>query len=124
MKKMICAAAAALLALAGPASSAHADATIQKGKVGLSVKGRGLSVNRAGGWMDGHGTGVQARLYTVYMGGRTDITTWKDVTPVSAGMTKFSNVDWNLKGKTFRGGTWLCIQFNKTDDTPCAQVHR
>ncbi|MGW1890573.1 hypothetical protein ACWCP6_09970 [Streptomyces sp. NPDC002004] len=52
MKKMICAATAMLLALTGSAA-AWADATIQDGKVGLSIKGRGLAVTRTGGRMDG-----------------------------------------------------------------------
>ncbi|MGW1026739.1 hypothetical protein ACWD4J_24115 [Streptomyces sp. NPDC002577] len=74
--------------------------------------------------MDGHGTGVRARLYTVYNGVRNDVTKWKDATPIPAGMTKFSHVDRNLRGRTFRHGTWLCIEFNKTDGTPCAKIHR
>ncbi|MFF3911037.1 hypothetical protein ACFYZJ_34965 [Streptomyces sp. NPDC001848] len=117
-------AAVVFLSLACSIAPAHADATIEKGKVGLSVTGKGLSVKRAGGWMDGHGTGVRALLYTVYKGERTDITRWKDATPITAGMTKFSSVDWNLKGRRFQNGTWLCIQFNQADDTPCAEIHR
>ncbi|WP_033328669.1 hypothetical protein [Streptomyces yerevanensis] len=117
-------AAAAFLFLACATVPAHADARVTDGKVGLSVKGEGLSVKRAGGWMEGHGTGVRARLYTVYKGQRTDITRWKDATPVTAGMTKFSKVDWNLKGRSFWDGTWLCVQFNKTDGAPCAKIHR
>jgi hypothetical protein len=124
MKRITYAAAAAFLALSGAATPAHADATVEDGKVGLIVKGKGLKVNRAGGWMDGHGTGVRARLYAVYQGSRTDVTGWKDATPVTAGLTRFSDVDWNLKGRTFRHGTWLCIEFNKTDHTPCAKIRR
>jgi hypothetical protein len=73
--------AALALALAGTVSPAHADATIEDGKVGLNVTGHGLSVQRAGGWMDGHRTGVRGRLYTVYQGERTTLTRWKDATP-------------------------------------------
>ncbi|MCT9114206.1 hypothetical protein N4G69_53795 [Streptomyces mirabilis] len=105
-------------------ASAQADATITEGKVSVSVKGTGLSVSRAGGWMDGLGTGVRARLYTVYQGSRTDLTKWKDATPRTAGMTQFSDVDWNLHGKRFTHGTWLCIQFNKSDDAPSAKILR
>ncbi|GGZ92305.1 hypothetical protein GCM10010344_70030 [Streptomyces bluensis] len=123
MKHMMTA-AAAFLFLACAAVPANADATVTEGKVGLSVKGKGLSVKRAGGWMDGHGTGVRGRLYTVYRGERTDITRWKDATPVTAGRTKLSSVDWNLKGRSFRDGTWLCIQVNRADGTPCAKIHR
>ncbi|AQW48554.1 hypothetical protein ACIQPP_50005 [Streptomyces violaceusniger] len=124
MKKMIRAAAATAFLLGGAAWPAHADATVKKGKVGLVVKGKKLSVKQAGGWMDGHGTGVKARLYSVYKGVRTDITRWKDATPTSAGMTKFSNVNWKFDGRKFTNGTWLCIQFNKTDVAPCAKIHR
>jgi hypothetical protein len=123
MKHMMTA-AAAFLFLAGASAPAQADATVTEGKVGLSIQGDGLSVKRAGGWMDGHGTGVRARLYTVYKGKRTDITKWKDATPVTAGATKLSNVDWNLKRRSFRNGTWLCIEFNSADGTPCAKIHR
>ncbi|MGW0885908.1 hypothetical protein [Streptomyces sp. NPDC002671] len=112
------------LALMCTGSPVHADATKTDGRVGLSVKGHGLSVKRAGGWMDGHGTGVRARLYTVYQGDRTDLTRWKDTTPRTVGISKFSDVDWNLKGRKFPNGTWLCIQFNRADGTPCAQIHR
>ncbi|MFI0772953.1 hypothetical protein ACH4TQ_50280 [Streptomyces sp. NPDC021218] len=124
MKKMIWTAVATVCALVGPACPAHADAIVKKGKVGLSVKGNGLSVDRAGGWMDGHGTGVRARLYTVHGGVRADITRWKDATPVSAGARKLSNVGWNFKGRKFSNGTWLCIEFNKSGSRPCAKIHR
>ncbi|MFF5306718.1 hypothetical protein ACFY5F_45925 [Streptomyces sp. NPDC013161] len=122
MRKTITVAAAAL-SLACLTAPAQADATITEGKVSLSVKGSGLSVRHAGGWMDGHGTGVQARLYTVYQGSRTDLTRWRDATPRTFGMTQFSDVDWNLHGRRFRNGTWLCVQFNKADDEPCAKIH-
>lgn len=122
--KHMTAVAVAFLSLACATAPAHANATVTDGKVGLSVKGNGISVKRAGGWMDGHGTGVRARLYTVYQGSRTDITKWKDATPITAGMTKFSMVDWNLKGRRFQDGTWLCVEFSKADGTPCAQIHR
>ncbi|MER6405931.1 hypothetical protein ABT269_20835 [Streptomyces viridosporus] len=72
--------------------------------------------------MDDHGTGVRARLYTVYKGQRSHLTRWKDATPVSAGMPKFSSADWKLN-RTFRDGTWLCIQFNQAPGTPCAKIH-
>ncbi|MCC4314801.1 hypothetical protein [Streptomyces malaysiensis] len=97
---------------------------MEKGKAGLVVKGKGLSVDRAGGWMDGHGTSVRARLYAVRAGVRMEVTRWKNATPVSAGVKKFSNVDWKLRGRRFSDGTWLCIEFNKTDDRPCAKIHR
>lgn len=73
--------------------------------------------------MDGHDTGVRARLYTVYKGTRTNITRWKDATPVSAGLTKFSDVDWPLH-RRFPDGAWLCIEVNRADGAPCAQIHR
>jgi hypothetical protein len=36
---------------------------------------------------------------------------------------RFSDVDWNLKGRKFRNGTWLCIKFNRANGAPCAQIH-
>ncbi|MFJ4585059.1 hypothetical protein [Streptomyces echinatus] len=112
------------LTLACTAVPAHADATKTDGRVGLSVKGHGVSVQRVGGWMDGHGTGVRARLYTVYQGDRKDLTRWKDATPRTVGIQRFSAVDWNLNGRRFRHGTWLCIQCNQADGAPCARIHR
>jgi hypothetical protein len=111
------------LAVMGSGAPAHADATVREGKVGLSVTGRGLRVQQAGGWMDGHGTDVRARLYTVYKGARTDVTRWKAATPRTVGITRFSTVDWKLN-RRFTHGTWLCIQFNRTGGAPCAQIHR
>ncbi|MFI8106683.1 hypothetical protein [Streptomyces sp. NPDC086023] len=73
--------AAAVLLAAAPA---HADAKARDGKVGLSVRGKGLRVDQAGGYMDGHGTGVRARLITYTPDGyRSALTGWKDATPVS-----------------------------------------
>lgn len=123
MKKMIYVGIAAVL-LAGTSTPASASTTVEDGDVGLVVKGKGLKVDRAGGWMDGHGTGVKARLYAIYPeGGHYDVRGWKDATPVSAGGTKFSDVDWKLN-KKFKHGTRLCIQFNKSDGIPCARIHR
>ncbi|MFF9220782.1 hypothetical protein [Streptomyces viridosporus] len=102
---------------------AQTDARVKDGTVGLSVKGKGLRVKAVGGWMDGHGTGVRARLYTVYKGQSSNVTRWKDATPVSAGMPKFSSTDWKLN-RSFRDGTWLCIQFTQAPGTPCAKIHR
>ncbi|AQW48557.1 hypothetical protein SHXM_02020 [Streptomyces hygroscopicus] len=74
--------------------------------------------------MDGHGTGVRVGLYSVYKGVRTDVTRRKNATPTSAAMTRFSNVNWKFKRRKFTNGTWLCIEFNKTDVRPCAKIHR
>jgi hypothetical protein len=123
VKKMICA-AAMLFALVSPAFPAHADATVKRGNVGLSVEGKKLSVDKAGGWMESHSAGIKARLYAVNKGSRAEVTRWKGATPVSAGRKKFSSVDWNLKGQKFSNGTWLCIEFNKSDSRPCAKIHR
>ncbi|RZU46500.1 hypothetical protein EV284_1181 [Streptomyces sp. BK022] len=41
---------------------AHANADVQEGRV-LSVRGHGLTVQKAGGWMTGHRAGARARLY-------------------------------------------------------------
>ncbi|MFF3196713.1 hypothetical protein [Streptomyces misionensis] len=65
--RLIIPAAAALVLACAPAP-AHASATITDGKVTLSVRGHGLRVQRADGWMDGHRQGASARLYTVYKG--------------------------------------------------------
>ncbi|MGO4754857.1 hypothetical protein AB4212_40710 [Streptomyces sp. 2MCAF27] len=124
MKKMICTSAATLFALLSTALPAHADATVKRGDVGLVVKGEGLSVEQAGGWVDRHGAGIKARLYAVNMGSRTDVTRWKNAATVSAGRTRFSSVNWNLRGRNFTNGTWLCIEFNKSDNQPCAKIHR
>ncbi|MFJ4633557.1 hypothetical protein [Streptomyces sp. NPDC088847] len=122
MKRMITAALAAL-ALAATAAPAHADATVKDGKVSLSVKGHGLTVRRAGGWIDSLGTGIRARLYTVDHGERHILTRWKDATPITYGTVRMSSVDWPLN-RRFRAGTWLCIEFHHTDGAPCAQIHR
>ncbi len=53
--------AAALVFAAAPA---HANANASDGKVGLSVYGKGLRVDDVGAHMEGHGTGVRARLIT------------------------------------------------------------
>ncbi|WP_212908453.1 hypothetical protein [Streptomyces sp. TS71-3] len=124
MKKFTCTAAAALLVLVGSAGLARADATVVEGKVTLDVRGKGLVVKKAGGWIDGHPKGAKAKLYAVYMGSRTEVTNWKKAKREGSGMTKISAVDWNLGNRKFTNGTWLCIQFNKGDDTPCAKIHR
>ncbi|MFJ3899651.1 hypothetical protein [Streptomyces sp. NPDC090083] len=121
MKRMITAALAALALAATTAVPAHADATVRDGKVSLSVKGHGLSVRRAGGWINSLGTGVRARLYTVDHGQRHTLTRWRDVTPLTYGTTRMSTVDWTLN-RRFRAGAWLCIEFHHTDGTPCAQI--
>ena len=127
MKKLICATIAAASVLGGPAGLAHADANVKKGKAVLVVKGKGLSVDRASGSMNGHKAGVRGRLYTVSAGVRSEVKPWKNATPVSAGGTKFSYVSWNLKGRKFPNNAWLCIEFDnndRPDDQPCAKIHR
>ncbi|MER6145911.1 hypothetical protein ABT174_38870 [Streptomyces sparsogenes] len=124
MKKMICVPVAAFFALTSPAFPAHADATVKDGNVGLVVKGKKLSVQQAGGWLEGHGANRRARLYTVYNAVRTDVTRWKDASTVSAGRRKLSTANWNLRGRNFPNGTWLCIEFNKSENQPCAKIHR
>ncbi|MEU7428278.1 hypothetical protein [Streptomyces sp. NPDC040750] len=101
--------AAAVLVLVCAGTPAHADAHITDGKVGISVKGHGLRVKRATGWMDGHATGARARLHTVYKGTSTNLTHWRDATPRTVGVARFSDVNWNLNG-TVENGTWLCIE--------------
>ncbi|MGW5342879.1 hypothetical protein [Streptomyces sp. NPDC004050] len=115
--------AVALLVSAVPA---HADAKAHDGKIGLSVRGNGLRVDQAGGYMEGHGTGVRARLITYSPAGyRSELTGWKDATPVSAAMTKLSDVNWRFKGgRRFAHGTKLCIEFNVVQGEPCAVIHR
>lgn len=116
MKRMITAALSGLVLAAATAVPAHAD-----GKVSVSVKGHGLTVRRAGGWVDSLGTGVRARLYTVDHGQRHTLTRWKDATPLTYGAVRMSSVDWTL-GRRFPAGTWLCIEFHHTDGAPCAQI--
>ncbi|MER7734740.1 hypothetical protein ABTX80_27985 [Streptomyces erythrochromogenes] len=61
---------------------AHADAKAKDGKVGLSVYGKGPRVDSVGAHVDGHGTGVRARLITYTpQGYRSELTGWKDATP-------------------------------------------
>ncbi len=79
---------------------------------------------------DGHGTGVRARLITYTPKGyRSELTGWKDATPVTAAMTKLSTVGWKWKGgkkggKKFPHGTKLCVEFNVVQGEPCAVIHR
>ncbi|MGM9470256.1 hypothetical protein [Streptomyces murinus] len=115
--------AAAALTLASVAAPAHANADITEGKVSLNVQGHGLRVQRADGWMDGHGAGVRARLYTVYKAERTELTGWKAARPRTAGSQRFMQATWKLN-RSFPQGAWLCVQFNKADGNPCAQIHR
>lgn len=89
----------------------------------LSVRGKKLHVNSAGGSMDGHINGTKARLYSVYKGNRYPVTRWKMARFATMGMTKIAYVNWKLN-KRFYNGEWLCIQFNKTGGTPCAKIHR
>ncbi|MFF3215727.1 hypothetical protein ACFYYB_34510 [Streptomyces sp. NPDC002886] len=124
MRKTIYALTAAALVFA--ASPAHADAKAQDGKVGLSVRGKGLRVDDVGAHFEGHGTGVRARLITYDPDGyRSTLTGWKDATPVSAALTKGSIVGWKWKGgKKFAHGTRLCVEFNIVQGEPCAVIHR
>ncbi|MEW2374250.1 hypothetical protein AB0940_33585 [Streptomyces sp. NPDC006656] len=114
--------AAALLLSAAPA---HANARAQDGKVHLWVQGKGLRVDDASGFIDGHGTGVRGRLITYTPEGyRSALTGWKDATPVTAALTKISDVGWTFKGgKKFTKGTKLCIEFNVVQGEPCAVIH-
>ncbi|WP_328741021.1 hypothetical protein OHA91_38580 [Streptomyces erythrochromogenes] len=57
--------AAAVVFAAAPA---HADVKAGDGRVGLSAWGEGLRVSSVGAPMDGHGTGVRARLITYTLG--------------------------------------------------------
>ncbi|MET7684516.1 hypothetical protein [Streptomyces sp. NPDC005423] len=123
MKRMITA-ALAVLALVATAAPAHADATVRDSQVNLSVMGKGLMARHAGGWIDHLGTGVRARLYTTGPGGRRHVLTrWKDATPLTYGLARMSTVDWKLN-RRFGAGTWLCIEFNHADGTPCAHIQR
>lgn len=124
MRKTIYALTAAALVLA--AAPAHADAKAKDGKLGLSVYGKGLRVDEVGAHMEGHGTGVRARLITYTPKGyRSELTGWKDATPVSAAMTRLSMVGWTFKGgRKFAQGTKLCVEFNVVQGEPCAVIHR
>ncbi|MGR4877944.1 hypothetical protein ACIPUC_00670 [Streptomyces sp. LARHCF249] len=115
--------AAALVAVAAPA---RADAKASDGKVGLSVYGKGLRVDDVGAHLEGHGTGVRGRLIT-YMpkGYRSELTGWRDATPVTAALTKLYTVGWKWKGgKNFPHCTKLCVEFNVVQGEPCAVIHR
>ncbi|MFJ2598738.1 hypothetical protein [Streptomyces erythrochromogenes] len=125
MRKTIHALTAAALVFA--AAPAHADAKASDGRVGLSVRGKALRVTSVGAHMDGHGTGVRARLITYTPEGyRSELTGWKDATPVSAALTRMSMVSWKWagKGRAFEHGTKLCVEFNIVAGEPCAVIHR
>ncbi|MBT2546558.1 hypothetical protein J7E99_39400 [Streptomyces sp. ISL-44] len=124
MRKTIYALTAAALLVA--VTPAHADGKAKDGKIGLSVYGKGLRVDDVSAHMDGHGTGVRARLITYTpQGYRSQLTGWKDATPVSAAMTKLSTVSWKWKGgKKFADNTRLCVEFNVVQGEPCAVIHR
>ncbi|MBT1186628.1 hypothetical protein HET69_22140 [Streptomyces sp. CJ_13] len=124
MRKTIYAVTAAAVVFG--AAPAHADAKARDGKVGLSVYGKGLRVDDVGAHMEGHGTGLRARLITYDPDGyRSALTGWKDATPVSAALTKLSTVGWKWKGgKKFAHGTKLCVEFNIVQGEPCAVIHR
>lgn len=117
-------AAAAVLLLVAPASAAApADANVEEGKVGISVRGEGPRVDTVGASMDGRVRGAKARLYSVYKGNRYEITRWKRARFTSYGMKDLAWVKWKLH-KRFYNGEWLCVEFNKTSGTPCARIHR
>ncbi len=79
MRKTIYVLTAAALVFA--AAPAHANAKASDGKVGLSVYGKGLRVDDVGAHMEGHGTGVRARLITYTPKGyRSELTGWKGAT--------------------------------------------
>ncbi|RPK44887.1 MULTISPECIES: hypothetical protein [unclassified Streptomyces] len=124
MRKTIYAVTVAAVVFA--AAPAHANAKAKDGQVGLSVYGKGLRVEEVGAHMQGHGTGVRARLITYDPDGyRSAFTGWKDATPVSAALTKLSTVGWKWKeGKKFAHGTRLCVEFNVVQGEPCAVIHR
>ncbi|MGW7333357.1 hypothetical protein ACWGIU_33120 [Streptomyces sp. NPDC054840] len=104
--------AAALMFAVAPA---HADAKASDGRVGCVLGGKGLRVTGVGAHMDGHGTGVRARLITYRPKGyQSELTGWKDATPVSVALTKMSMVSWKWggKGRAFEHGTKLCVEFH------------
>ncbi|WP_330334731.1 hypothetical protein OHS33_36575 [Streptomyces sp. NBC_00536] len=92
----------------------------------LSVRGKGLRGDDVAAFMEGHGTGVRARLITYDPDGyRSKLTGWKDATPVGAALTKASLVGWTWRGgKKFAHGTKLCVEFNVVQGEPCAVIHR
>ncbi|GGU30321.1 hypothetical protein [Streptomyces violascens] len=106
---------------------AHANATVEEGKVGIHVKGHGLRVDTVDGYIDGQPTGTRAQLYTLTARSTPhNITGWQNATHHTWGLTKTSIVHWNWKGgRAFPDGTRLCIAFNKAPgDNPCAIIHR
>lgn len=119
-KLIMCAVALLLTVTTTPAA---ASTTAEEGNVGLTVRGSGLTVDRAGGWRDGHGRGVKARLYTVHKGLRTELRGWKAAKRVTAGGQRFMDVDWTLNTR-HPHGSWLCIEFTGGTGAPCARIHR
>ncbi|MCQ4211350.1 hypothetical protein [Streptomyces longispororuber] len=124
MIKAALAASAVVLTVVPCASAAvPMSADENEGGVSLSVKGSGLHVDKAGGFVEGQANGSKFRLYTVYKGSRHTLTRWKLATFASGGLTKMSYANWNLD-RNFRAGTWLCVESNIKSGKPCAKIHR
>ncbi|MFF4104344.1 hypothetical protein [Streptomyces sp. NPDC001903] len=69
-------------------------------------------------------TGTSVSTYTP-KGYRSELTGWKDATPVSAAMTKLSTVGWTFKGgRKCAQGTKLCVEFNVVQGESCTVIHR
>jgi uncharacterized protein (DUF2147 family) len=120
-------AATAALLLMAPASSASvpmsADDTNEQ--VTISVKGRGLHVDRISVTTDNPRRGERVRVYrhTGSAATQSNVTRWKRTKIYSAGMTRFAGASWKIN-RSFPHGTWLCAVARKASGNPCVKVHR
>lgn len=120
-------AAASAVVLLIPVSSAavpmSADDT--DASVTISVKGKGLHVDRITVSSNQHRNGEKLRAYrhTGSAASISNVTRWKEAEFHSAGMTKIAMASWKIN-KNFENGTWLCAEATRSSGNPCIKVHR
>ncbi|MET9427880.1 MULTISPECIES: hypothetical protein [unclassified Streptomyces] len=113
-------AAAVTMLLATP-TAVHADHSKSDRGVHVDVRGSGLHVKSAGGYVDGHTT-HEARLFVIRPNGsRYNLTGWKDGKLAEAGMTKLTMWDWKLN-KSFPHKTRICLQVEGRSGRPCVTI--
>jgi hypothetical protein len=123
MKKLIyAAAAAALLAGAGPA---HANGTGQDGPVGIGVIGTKLKVKEVRATLDGWHPGAKARV-SLWRGGewKEEVRGWKHTSSREISDFKHEYTSWNLRNRSFPHNSKLCVEFAHREEMACATIHR
>ncbi|MFG3552347.1 hypothetical protein [Streptomyces sp. NPDC047725] len=95
------------------------------GAVTISVKGKGLHVDRITVSNTHQRNGEAFRVYSHTGSWATDsyVTKWKMATFHSAGIKRFSMATWKIN-RNFPNGTWLCAISKKSSGNPCIKVHR